>query len=60
MIFDFSLELPDALATELRAAAKERNISEPTFAAQVLESELASRRLENISSGQCGARLRKE
>jgi hypothetical protein len=54
------VELPDELAVELHTAADETNLSPERFAAQVLESEIASRRLEHTTLGRCGPRVKGE
>ena len=53
----FDVELPDQLATELSEAAIECSISPEKFAAQAIESTLASRRLDSGISGRCGPRI---
>jgi hypothetical protein len=57
MRFDFSVDLPDPLASELKQAATERSMTPASFAAQTLEATLATRRLPTIKPGTHGARL---
>jgi hypothetical protein len=54
------LELPEALQDELQTAAKECGISGAAWAAQAIESELASRRLPRVTVGPYGARMYEE
>ena len=57
MRLQFDVELPDQLATELSEAAIECSITREKFAAQAIESTLASRRLETALHGRCGPRM---
>jgi hypothetical protein len=51
------LDLPDALGVELETAAKRCGIAPPMWAAQTIESELASQRLPKVAPGRYGARM---
>ena len=51
------IELPDALGVELESAAKRCGIAPPMWAAQTIESELASQRLPHVGAGRCGPRV---
>ena len=53
----FDVELPDQLAAELNAAARECEITPTKFASQAIEATLASRRLETALHGRCGPRM---
>ena len=57
MELNFSLILPDALFKELEDAARECRCSPKIFAAQSVESVLASRRLPRVTPGEHGARI---
>lgn len=57
MELNFSLSLPDALFQELVDAALECRCSPKIFAAQSLESALASRRLPKVALGAHGPRI---
>lgn len=52
-----SLDLPDELGAELQAAASLSRMSAPAWAAQLIESEIAARRLPTVTQGRNGARL---
>ena len=52
--------LPELLANELKAACRECEMPINQFAAESVESVLASRRLPGIQVGRCGARVGKE
>jgi len=51
------LDLPGPLFDELERAAFECRIPVSFFAAEAIESVLASRRLPNVAESRCGARL---
>jgi hypothetical protein len=55
--FNFSVSLPDVLAQELLEAARECRCSPKIFAAQSVESVLASRRLPKVTPGVHGPRI---
>jgi hypothetical protein len=57
MELTLTLELPDGLYQELLDAAVESRCTPKMFAAESVESVLASRRLPKVSQGRCGARL---
>ena len=57
MQLNFSLTLPDELSSELAAACKESECSPERFVGQLLEAELATRRLPNVAQGANGARI---
>jgi hypothetical protein len=57
MRLDFSLTLPDELSSELTSACRECECSPQQFAAQTLESALASRRLPRVTLGANGPRM---
>jgi len=52
-----NLDLPDALEHELQSAARTSGIPATTWAAQAIESELASRRLPRVHCGSHGPRI---
>jgi hypothetical protein len=54
---NFSLVLADELYGELKEACQESQCSPKQFAAQLVESALASRRLPNVAQGAYGARI---
>jgi hypothetical protein len=54
---NFSLVLADELYGELKEACQESQCSPKQFAAQLVESALASRRLPNVAQGSYGARI---
>jgi hypothetical protein len=49
MRVDMSLEMPDALHTELELAAEACGMKPAAFAAQAIEATLASRRLDRLT-----------
>lgn len=51
------IDIPTPLFDELTAASREARIHPTLFAAECLESVLASRRLEFIRPGRCGPRI---
>jgi hypothetical protein len=53
----FDIDIPAPLFEELTAASREARIHPALFAAEALESTLASRRLEFIKPGRCGPRI---
>lgn len=57
MELSFSLTLPDALYQELIDGCQECRCSPKEFAAQSVESVLASRRLPRVEAGRCGPRF---
>jgi hypothetical protein len=54
---NFSLVLADELSSELAAACKESECSPERFVGQLLEAELATRRLPGVTRGSYGARI---
>ena len=54
---NFSLTLPDELYRELIDSCRERSCSPKQFAAESLESVLASRRLPRVAAAPHGARI---
>jgi len=52
-----NFELPDALNTELQVAAETSGMTASSWAAQVIEGELAVRRLDYIAPGRTGAQF---
>jgi hypothetical protein len=54
---NFSLTLPDELYRELIDGCRERSCSPKQFAAESLESVLASRRLPTVKPASLGARI---
>jgi hypothetical protein len=54
---NFSLTLPDELYRELINGCRERSCSPKQFAAESLESVLASRRLPHVRQAPHGARI---
>jgi hypothetical protein len=54
---ELSFVLEDALASELEHAAKNCQLSPKAFAAECVESVLASRRLPAVPAGRNGARV---
>lgn len=57
MELKFSLKLPTAMNLELLRACRESNCTPKQFAAEVIESALASRRLPNVAIGTHGPRV---
>lgn len=57
MEFNFSVSLPDVMFQELLEAARESRCSPTIFAAQSVESVLASRRLPRVTPGSIGPRV---
>lgn len=57
MTLDFTVTLTDELYRELIEATKECQCSPKQFAAESLESVLASRRLPKVKLGKHGARI---
>ena len=57
MEFVFSMTIPDTLYQELIEAARESRCSPKIFAAQSVESVLASRRLPRVAQGSHGPRI---
>ncbi len=57
MELTFSLNLPDALAQELEDAARQSHCTPKIFAAESLESVLASRRLPRVPPAALGPRI---
>ena len=53
-------ELSPTLHAELQEAAKESRIGPSAWSAQVIEAELAARRLPHVELGRCGAQLGKD
>jgi hypothetical protein len=51
------LVLAEPLAADLLAGAKQSEMTVSQFACQLIESELASRRLPVVSPGRSGARI---
>ena len=52
-------ELPDALNVELQVAAQTAEITVDRWAAQTIEAELATRRLDGVPLGRCGPQVRR-
>ena len=57
VILDFTLVLNEQLYAELLQCCQECKCSPTQFAAEALESVLASRRLPNVAIGKHGARI---
>lgn len=57
MILDFTLVLNEQLYAELLQGCRECKCSPKQFAAEALESVLASRRLPGVAIGKHGARI---
>lgn len=53
----FRVDIPEALARELQQAASETQLTPESFAAQAVETVLASRRLPHVAVGRCGPRV---
>jgi hypothetical protein len=53
----FELDLPVPLHAELIAAARDARIHPELFAAECVESILASRKLPSVKAGRCGPRV---
>jgi hypothetical protein len=51
------LGLPDALGVELETEAKRCGMSAPKWAAELIEAEVAVRRLPYVDAGRNGARM---
>ena len=59
MRVNLTFELPDELKQELQLAADTSGITAHKWAAQVVENEIAVRRLDQIEPGRCGADIGK-
>lgn len=57
MRITFDLDLPAPLHAELIEAARDARIHPELFAAECVESILASRKLPGVKAGRCGPRI---
>ena len=57
MRITFDLDLPSILHAELIEAARDARIHPELFAAECVESILASRKLPGVAKGRCGPRV---
>lgn len=57
MQVNLKFQLPDALNAELQVAAETSRMTPSDWAAQLIEAELASRRLPHVEMGRLGAQI---